>query len=406
MSVVENIENIETSENSENSEYGRITEEALDRMRARMGRVYPIEQPYLRHINADSITHFARGIGDQNPLYCDSEYAAAGPFGGLIAPPGIYYGVAWGSWDMRRGQGLPGVHGLHSGDRWRFLRPLRDGDVVRGTKELVQLDPKTGRMAQRMILQADELKYYNQDDELVATQVGPIMRLERGESKSKGKNSNVELGKYTPEDIAQISAEIDAETPRGAETRYWEDVEIGEEVPNVTRGPLTVQDMIAWLQGIGSPHIRTGKYWVDYRRQSPKASVTDPASGIPQAIERVHWDTYMASEIGNPAAYDYGAQRGAYATYWASLWPGDEGWLAELECQYRGFVFLGDVYRISGKVVDKWRGESGTGYVKAEFHSINQRGDDVMPGSAIWALPSRENDAPSFPIDVRADGRV
>lgn len=390
-----------------NAEYGTMSDEAVAKLRSRLGKVMPIEKPYIRYVNGDSITHFARAIGDQNPLYVDEEYAESSVHGGLIAPPGIFYGVAWGSWDLRRGQGLPGVHGLHSGDHWQFFRPVRDGDKLRATKELIKADFKEGRMASRMLVQADEIRFYNQRDELVAIQTMPIFRMERGESKSTGKNKDLELGVYTDEQIAQMDAELDAEKPRGKATRYWEDVQIGDEVDPVIKGPLTVPDMVAWLQGIGSPHVRAGKYWLDYRRQSPKVAVRDPKTGIPQAIERVHWDEFMAAEIGMVAPYDYGSQRGGYATYWASLYPGDEGWVADMDFQYRGMVFLGDVYRIEGKIVDKWTGaKSGTGYVKAEFTSFNQRGQDIMPGTAIWALPSRENGPLQFPIDVEADGRA
>jgi acyl dehydratase len=299
------------------------------------------------------------------------------------------------------------VHGLHSGDSWRYLQPLYDGDEVRATKELVQLEFKSGRMSSRMLIQADEMRYYNQRDELVAVQIMPAFRMEREESKSTGKNKALELGVYTADQIAEIDDEITRETPRGAETRYWEDVQIGDSIDPVTKGPLTLPDMVAWLQGIGSPHVRAGKYWVDYRRQSPKVAVTDPKTGIPQAVERVHWDNYMAGEIGMPAPYDYGSQRGGYASYWASLWPGDEGWVAELDVQYRGMVFLGDVYRIKGEIVDKWRGaKTGTGYVQGRLTSVNQRGDDIMPGTVIFALPSTETGAVAFPVDVAEDGRA
>ncbi|MBV6759093.1 FAS1-like dehydratase domain-containing protein [Rhodococcus opacus] len=389
------------------AEYGTMSEEAVARLRSRLGKVMPIEKPYIRHINADSITHFARAVGDQNPLYLDEEYAEKGPHGDLIAPPGIFYGVAWGSWDLRRGQGLPGVHGLHSGDHWQFFQPVRNGDVLRATKELIKADFKEGRMASRMLVQADEIRFYNQRDELVAIQTMPIFRMERGESKSTGKNAELAIATYTPEEIAQIDAELDAEKPRGTETRYWEDVQIGDVIDPITKGPLTVPEMVAWLQGIGSPHVRAGKYWLDYRRQSPKVAVTDPKTGIPQAIERVHWDDFMAAEIGMPAPYDYGSQRGGYATYWASLYPGDEGWVADLDFQYRGMVFIGDVYRIKGEIVDKWRGaKTGTGYVKGKFTSVNQRGLDVMPGTVIFALPSKETGAIQFPINVEDDGRA
>jgi hypothetical protein len=108
----------------------------------------------------------------------------------------------------------------------------------------------------------------------------------------------------------------------------------------VVKGPLTVSDMISWLQGVGSPHVPAGKYWLAYREQSPKVAVTDPDTGIPQAVERVHWDEYLAAEVGMPSAYDYGSQRGGYASYFGTQWTGDDGWLAELDVQYRGWSSL------------------------------------------------------------------
>ena len=396
-----------TSDN-DNPEYGKITEAAVTALRNRLGKVYPIQMPYIRYVNQDSITHVARSIGDNNPLYVDPEYAARTRYGKLVAPPAIFYAVAWGSWDLRRGQGLPGVHGLHSGDTWRYLRPVLAGDELHATKKLVRAEPMEGRLAgKKMYLQADEISFYNQNGELVAIQIMPVIRAEREESKKRGKYTDTKKSMYTDEAIAQIDRELEAEVPRGANPRYWEDVEIGEPVDPVVKGPLTLPDMVTWLQAIGSPHVRSGKYWMEYRKASPKVAVKDPVTGIPQAVERVHWDDYMAAEIGMPSAYDYGSQRGGYATYFATNWVGDDGWVAELDFQYRGMFFNGDVMHISGEIVDKWTGATtGRGYVKAKFHSINNRGEDIMPGTAIFALPSRERGPIEFPVDVHDDGRA
>jgi acyl dehydratase len=391
-----------------NPEYGKITDAAVARLQSRLGKVVPIQRPYLRHVNEDSIRHVAGAIGDTNPLYIDPQHARTSRYGGLVAPPAILYALAWGSQDLRHGQGLPGVHGFHSGDTWRLLRPIADGDVLRATKELVRAEPMSGRYAgKKMFLQVEELRYYNQNDELVAIEDFPIIRAERQAAKANSTSAKLEKATYTDEEIAQIDRELEQEIARGATPRYWEDTEIGEPIDPVVKGPLTLPDMVTWLQAVGSPHVRTGKYWMEYRKASPKVAVKDPATGIPQAVERVHWDDYMVSELGLPAAYDYGAQRGAYAMYWATNWAGDDGWVARLEYQFRGFFFNGDHFRIKGEVVDKWRGaKTGTGYVQVKFTSVNQRGSDIMPGTGIFALPSHETGPVEFPVDVDADGRA
>ena len=389
------------------SAYGRITDEAVAEVRRRLHKVYPIEEPFVRYVNADSIRHAARAIGDMNPLWINAEHGKASRYRRCLAPPALLYGVTWGSWDMRRGEGLPGVHGLHASDQWTYYRPLLDGDEVRATKEMTALDERTGSYAGRSMMQRRQFKYFNQRDELVARCIMSAVRTERHAGKEIGKYMSIPKARYTDEEIRKIDADVGAEEVRGNKPRYWEDVSVGDAVQPIVRGPLTVADMIAWMMGIGSPHIRSGQYWLAYRQQSPTIAVKDPETGIPQAVERVHWDPFMAAEIGMPAPYDYGSQRGAWATHLMTNWAGDDGWVAEVFAKYRNMNFIGDTVWIKGAVTEKWRGaKSGKGYVACQFHGINQRGDDIMPGSAIVALPSRSMPVPEFPIDHEADGRA
>jgi hypothetical protein len=241
-----------------------------------------------------------------------------------------------------------------------------------------------------MFIQEEEIRYYNQADGLIAIQSFPIIRAERRRrsrvartarrsrppipttrSLKLTRNSNRRSLGAPRQDIGTLPRSATRSTP-------W------------PRGLLTLPDMNAWLMAIGSPHVRTGTYWLEYRKASPKVSGKDPATAIPQAVERVHWADYMAAEIGLPAAYDYGSQRGAYALYRATNWVGDNGWVAKMDYQFRGIFSSGDVFRTSGHIVDRWQGtKTGTGYVQAKFSSINQRGEDIMPGTAIFALPTR-----------------
>ena len=206
----------------------------------------------------------------------------------------------------------------------------------------------------------------------------------------------------------KIDADVAAEVVRGNRPRHWEDVSVGETIQPIVRGPLTVADMIAWMMGVGSPHIRSGQYWLAYRRQSPTIAVKDPETGIPQAVERVHWDSFMAAEIGMPAPYDYGSQRGAWAhaphdQLGRRRRLGGRGVRAIPQHELPGRHASGSTARST----DKWRGaKSGIGYVGCEFHGVNQRGDDIMPGTAVVALPSRSAPLPEFPIDYETDGRA
>lgn len=386
---------------------GRITDEALEKLRGRFGQQFPIEYPHVRFVNADSIRNIAYGIGDTNPLYTDPDHAARSRFGRLVAPPSILYGAGWGSADMRRGDGLPGVHALHSGDVWWYYRPILDGDEIHAIKSHIKADLMTGRLAgKRMVMQVKEILFYNQDDALVAKQHMPVIRMERAASRGEGKYAGVERATWKAEDIARLDGELDRESARGAKVRYWEDVSVGDELDPVVKGPLTGSDMLVWLIAAGAAYNRTGKYWLRLRRELPNIFYTDPASGVPQAVERVHWDEYMAAQIGMPGPYDYGSQRGAFATYFATNWVGDDGWVAHLDIQYRSMFFVGDFMRIRGNVTDKWRGaKSGTGFVEFSISSRNHRDEEIMPGKGVAVLPTRDGGPPVFPVDA-AEGRA
>ncbi len=385
------------------TEHGRITDEALATLERRTGVEHEIAEPFLRYVNADSIRHVARAIGDKNPLWIDEEHGAGSRFGSIVAPPAFLYGVSWGSWDLRRGEGLPGVHGLHSRDRWTYYLPMLPGDEITAFKKQISLEPKEGSFAGRAIIQTREVNFFNQRGERVARCQMSAFRVERSSGKQKGKYADVAAATYSEEELEKIDAAVEAELVRGGETRYFEDVEVGEKLQPIVRGPLTVADMICWMMGVGSPHVRSGQYWLEYRRRSPAVAVRNPKSNVFESVERVHWDAGLAAEIGVPAPYDYGSQRGGWATHLITNWAGDDAWVGEVDVKYRGMNFLGDTVWIDGEVTDKWTGKSGIGYVETSIHGVNQRGDDIMPGRAVVALPTREAALPQSAIDHEED---
>jgi len=73
--------------------FGKITEEGLAKMRATFGRPhYPQVQNSVA--SQDAIRQFAWGIGDDNRLWHDLEYARKSRYGHIISPPFFLYAVA------------------------------------------------------------------------------------------------------------------------------------------------------------------------------------------------------------------------------------------------------------------------------------------------------------------------
>src|SRR5260370_33165325 len=75
-------------------EFGKLSDEALERSRRRLGVPQPLQRsPHNLEVSRDGSRHFAYGYGDDNPLYCEPAYGKNTRWGTLIAPPGFMYPV-------------------------------------------------------------------------------------------------------------------------------------------------------------------------------------------------------------------------------------------------------------------------------------------------------------------------
>ncbi len=71
----------------EQSLFPKITEQGLDDLRRRIGvKITDTLEPWCYEATRDNIRHYAHGIGDDNPLWCDPDYAAGTRWGGMLAP--------------------------------------------------------------------------------------------------------------------------------------------------------------------------------------------------------------------------------------------------------------------------------------------------------------------------------
>ena len=106
--------------------------------------------------------------------------------------------------------------------------------------------------------------------------------------------------------------------------------------------------------------------------------------------------------MGLPYPYDVGTQRQCWLTQLLTDWMGDEGWLKRCYGEYRKFVYLSDLVRLKGNVAEKYIDSDGEYVVKIKSDAVNQRGENVMPGEGIVALPSREHG--TWPVARRISG--
>ncbi len=368
---------------------GLITDEMVADLRSRIGReLKPRDEPNLTEASKDAIRHWARDTGDVDPKWTDEAYAARTRFGTITAPPSILYGFTTLAIGDRTG--LPGIHSFFAGADHQWYRPIRRNDTISARCVLKDLVEKTSNFSRRMFQQISEVTFTNQDGEVVARSWPSGMRTERSTATTVGKYNNLALATYTPEDIERISEmyEHEPELVRGAKPRYWEDVQVGERIGPMIRGPWTATNSICFLHAHGGLFMKTHSYWFDYIKRHPQAGIPNE-QGIPEGPVRGHWDSNFARSIGVPAAYDYGPERIAWSSTLFTYWSGDDGWLKRLYVEVRRFNLIGDLTTLEGRVTDKTIDEDGEAVVHCEFHAFDQRGEDHTTGKATIVLPKK-----------------
>jgi hypothetical protein len=232
------------------------------------------------------------------------------------------------------------------------------------------------------------------DGPLLAAQFRLMIRTERTKARERKKYDDVEIRPYTDEEIDAIEAQYEAEAGarRGAEPRWWEDVEEGDVVGPIVKGPLLVTDIVCWHVGMGMGlyGIKPLRLAHHNRRRIPRFFHRDPLN-IPDVMQRVHWDPEFAQRSGNPTTFDYGRMRETWLIHLCTDWMGDDAWLWTLDCEFRRFNYVGDTQWVRGTVVRKHLAEGGRPAVDLDLECVNQRGEVTTPGHATILLPSREH---------------
>lgn len=370
--------------------FPKITESGLDDLRQRIGvKIGQMAEPWCFEATRDNIRHYAHGIGDDNPLWCDPEYAAKSHYGGIVALPSFLFSTS----RIVSGYvgGLPGVHAMWSGSDWTWHKPLHRNDEIRTEAYLKDLVEHQTRFAGRAVQQIYHVDFFNQQGDKVAEADSWCFRTERDHAREQGtKYKEVrarEPRRYTDEELNEAFKLYRNEEIRGATPRYWEDVKEGEDLPVLFKGPMTVTGFIAYAQGWGGLYIRANKLAWKLIDSHPGVGIKN-RFGIPDVPERVHWEEDFALEVGAPGAYDYGPERTSWLTHQLTNWMGDTGFLQKASCKIRRHNPEGDLLFIKGKVKRKYM-ENGQHLVEIEQEAHNQDGELSVVGSGVVALPSR-----------------
>jgi hypothetical protein len=280
---------------------------------------------------------------------------------------------------------------MWSGADWTWHRPINRNTEVRSRAWLKDLIEHRTRFAGRAIQQIYHVEFRDPDGNMLAEADSWCFRTERNHARDEGlkyKDLRERPRKvYSDEELERYFELYEKEEIRGAEPRYWEDVEVGDALPTMVKGPMTVTGFIAYAQGWGGLYIRANKLAWKQAQKHPGLGIKN-ARGIPDCPERVHWEESLALEVGAPGAYDYGPERCSWLTHHATNWMGDDGFLRQAKCQLRRHNPEGDVVLIDGEVVRK-SVDGERHVVEIAQKAVNQDGDVSAFGSVLVELPSR-----------------
>lgn len=367
-----------------------VTDELIDQVRRSLPREFPVSL-YNHFAGYDAIRHYAFGIGDDNPLWCDEAYAAQSPIGVMAAPPTFPYSVFNPSVPL----GLPQLQALKAGDAWTFHRPVRRDERLQARGRATEVEAREGERGGRFVVMKGVVEYSTTDGEVVATVVaGNLGMVPRGRGPRCLDYPPRPRRRYTASELEQIDAAVQAEQRRGSVPRWWEDVQIGEELVPVVKGPFDQVAMTTYYAGaIGSERYTACELrWNQWRAGHRKAD----AQGEPDYSHVLRWSNHLDDEtaqaVGMPGAYDNGGQRVGWFAHLLTNWMGDHGQLRTLDVQLRRPVTLTDTTWCTGRV----SGSSTVGddhLVTVALTGHDQDGERTTIGSATVALPTRAGES-------------
>jgi acyl dehydratase len=359
-----------------------LEEDSIRGLEALVGQEIRLE-PYNNEATRDTIRHYALGIGDDNPLWCDPDYAKSAAYGGLIAPPTFLYSV----FDGAIGAGLPGVQPIYAGTEWQFGRPVRRGEEIVPSAVFGAVKRLSGRTASDMLLQSTDVTY-RVGDEVVATARATTFRVPRSDADGGLNYEPRDEYQYSDEEIERIRADVKAEYRRGSEKLDVAALKVGEVIRPVVKGPIDRITMTAYYAGcIGSPGYKACEVAWKYRDWAINTPELLPSNYDPSYFAETvlpslgHQDTDVAREIGMPNAYDNGPQRCGWFAHAVTNWMGDESRLERLTIRLRRPDLFGDTVWIGGQVVGTELTEE-FGYADVELTARNQMSELVATGTA------------------------
>jgi hypothetical protein len=372
----------------------------------------PIDTFALREpIGNNDIRRWVHAMHYPNLLHYDPAFSAASRFGKLVAPQSFAIAVDDGHGSAPACVGrIPNSHLLFGGDEWWFY-PVRvtGGDVL--TNERIPFDyvVKETKFAGPTCFQRGDNFYRNQKRDLIAKQRSTSIRYQAQAGAETTNTKEYDDPDWSDKEIESLEDRkfswIQMLHDLGHKERWWDDVTLGEQLPERVFGPHSVASFTTewrayivntWgtmnlrkldLLALGfTPEMAGWENDPDVQLVNPE--ITDGAYYGPS---RGHLFPRFARKIGMPRSYGYGASMGAWVTDYLSGWAGEHGFVVHSAANYRGPALSGDITIQTGEITKKTVDEEGRHVVQVKCLMANQKGTVMCTATAEVQLPKKKS---------------
>lgn len=152
-----------------------------------------------------------------------------------------------------------------------------------------------------------------------------------------------------------------------AQPVYFEDVEVGHELPRLAKGPLTTTHLMRWSAAMENWH-------------------------------KIHYDQPFSIEHEKlPGLLVHGSLKQQFLIQLLKDWAGPTGWVWKAAFQFRAMNQAGAMLHAWARVKSK-REARDFGLVELEIGVVDDAGKESTPGSAVVALPYRGGKPVPYPF--------
>lgn len=151
------------------------------------------------------------------------------------------------------------------------------------------------------------------------------------------------------------------------QVHYFDDINIGDSIPSLTKGPLTSAHLMRWSAAFENWH-------------------------------KIHYDAPFAVEHDKlPALLVNGSLKQQFVVQLLKDWAGPEGWVWKASFQFRAMNLVNETLTAWATITGKTALQD-YGLVTLELGIINTAGKESTPGRATIALPFRGGKAVPYPF--------